>query len=288
MFPGPTPRHVVSRGFAYFSVMLLFLWGTISEAQQHVAARSGVSGDPAPSPGLAVDDNRFKAPRTTPRSTLGVTFASAAVPGAGQLLLRQRRGVAYLLFEAAGLAYYVSQSSDGRRQRDLYKDISRRVARSAFMPNGPVGDWDYYERMEKFGSSGRFDVVPGDAVDPEYDEQTYNGAVWALARQTFWRDPETPPATGSTEYGLAIAFYSDRAVRPEMAWSWAGEPEAYQQFRGAISGSNSAFRSATTSASVIIANHFLSAIDAYVSAHLEARQHADGSVSVRGSIPFGY
>ncbi len=277
----------MSRGVPIAVALLGCLLGTTATAQSHSAYRVGITDTPHKRGEPAVDDI-IAAAQAVPRSALGVTLASAAVPGAGQLLLRQRRGAVYMLFEAAGLAYYISQSRDARRERDRYKEISRNVARAAFTPNGPGGDWDYYERMEKFAASGVFDSAPTGGVDPEPDDHTYNGALWLLARQTFWRDPESPPATGSSEYSAALAFYSDRAVRPEMAWSWAGEPEAYREFRSAIAGSNSAFRSATTSASVIIANHFLSAIDAYISVHLNARRHSDGSVSLSGSIPFGY
>ncbi len=287
MTGGSLPRRLDARGFQVGAVILACALSTTASAQPHSAARAGLSANAAASPDLAPGVRVSAAPATS-RSALTVTLTSAAVPGAGQLLLRQRRAAAYLLFEATGLAFYISQSRDGRRQRDRYKEISRSVGRAAFSPDGPGGDWDYYERMEKFVGSGDFDRVPGDAVDPETDEQTYNGAVWLLARQTFWRDEDSPPPGGSAEYNAALTFYSNRAVRPEMAWSWAGEPEAYRQFRGAIAGSNSAFRSATTSASVIIANHFLSAVDAYVSVHMRARRHADGTVSLSGSIPFGY
>lgn len=287
MFGGPTPRRMGTRGLRIGGIVIFCLWSTTAPAQQLATSRAG-NFDIATTPPDPTITTSSGAPYTASRSAFGITLASAALPGAGQLLMRQRRGAAYLLFEAAGLAYYVSQSQDGRRERDRYKSISRNVARAAFSPNGPGGDWDYYERMAKFGASGDFDKVPGGVVDPEPDEQSYNGAVWLLARQTFWRDPEIPPPTGSPEYSAALAFYSNRAMRPDMAWSWAGQADAYRQFRGAIAASNSAFRSATTSASVIIANHFLSAIDAYVSVHLKVGKNDDGSVSLSGSIPFRY
>jgi hypothetical protein len=221
-------------------------------------------------------------------SPFRVTVASAILPGSGQLMLRQRRAAAYLALEAAALAYYISQTSDGRRQRDRYRRISREVARATFNPDGPRGDWDYYERMERFVSSGDFDAVPGGMIDPESNEETYNGSVWLLARQTFWRDPLTPPDPASSEYNAALRFYEDRAYPADMRWTWAGEAEAYQQFRSAIKGSNSAFRSAGHTASVMLANHFLSAIDAYVSAQVRLRKNPDGSVSAVASIPLGY
>jgi hypothetical protein len=221
-------------------------------------------------------------------SSLTVTLASALVPGAGQLLLKQRRAAAYLALEAAGLAFYMSQTRDGRRQRNRYREIASTVARAPFTPDGPRGNWDYYERMEKFVASGNYDVVSGGALDPETDEETYNGTVWLLARETYWRDADVPPDAGSTEYAAAIAFYVQRAVPTEMRWSWAGQPDAYQRFRAAISGSNSAFRSAGHTASLVIANHFLSAVDAYVSVRVRVRRTADGSLAVTGALPIRY
>ncbi len=88
-----------------------------------------------------------------------VALASAVVPGAGQLLIGQRRSAAYLALEAAGLAYYVSKNRDGNRQRRQYRSLSRDVARAQLSPSGPDGTWDYYEHMEKYVASGAFDRV---------------------------------------------------------------------------------------------------------------------------------
>lgn len=228
--------------------------------------------------------------RTIPRSVdpLTVTLASAVVPGAGQLLLRQKRAAAYLALEAGGLAFYFSQTRDGRRQRDRYRELSREVARAQFNPNGPRGDWDYYERMGQFVASGEFDRIPGGPVDPEVNEESYNGAVWLLARQTYWRNPDVPPDPASPEFAAAMNFYQERAVAPGMRWSWIGQPQALQQFRSAIEGSNSAFRSASATASIVLANHFLSAVDAYVSVQIRLRRNTDESLSVTASVPIRY
>lgn len=264
-------------GMLLFSPVPLFA----QRADRSVAGIASTPGRPVP---------MMAATARIPESegALQVTMASAVLPGSGQLLLRQRRGAAYFAVEVAALAYYVSQTSDGRRQRDRYRRISREVARATFNPNGPRGNWDYYERMERFISSGDFDAVPGGAVDPEPNEETYNGSVWLLARQTFWRDPVVAPDRSSPEYSAAIRFYEDRAYPADMRWTWAGEGEAYQRFRSAIKGSNSSFRSAGHTASVMLANHFLSAVDSYVSARVRLRKNGDGSVSATASIPIGY
>jgi hypothetical protein len=203
-------------------------------------------------------------------------------------MLRQKRTAAYLAVEAAGLGYHFSEKREGRRQRDSYRRLATTMARAGLSADGPRGDWDYYERMGKFISSGAFDALPGGGTDPETDIETYNGTVWLLARQTYWRDADDPPPESSPEYAAALKFYSDRAVRDDMRWSWAGKPESFQGFRSAIDASNSAFRSATQAASIVLANHFLSAIDAYVSVNMRIRRIDNGSIGISASIPTGY
>jgi hypothetical protein len=200
--------------------------------------------------------------------------------------MRQKRSAVYLALEAAGIGFYVSQNRDGNRQRDRYREISRTVARAAFSPDGPQGDWDYYERMEKYIASGAYDAVPGGDLDPETNSESYNGAMWLLARQTYWRDPNIPPAQSSEEYRQAINFYSKRAVPAAQQWSWVGAQEDFKQYRSAIAASNSAFRNAEQTASLVIANHFLSAVDAYVSVRMRIRRNPDGSKTLSASIPF--
>lgn len=221
-------------------------------------------------------------------SAVGTTLASAVLPGGGQLMLKQKRAAAYLAIEAAGLIYHFAARREGRRERDTYRRIATTVARADYAPDGRGGDWDYYERMGKYVASGAFDAVPGGGLDPETDIETYNGTMWLLARQTYWRDAADPPAESSPEYAAALGFYSDRAVRDDMRWSWAGQPEAFQGFRSAIDASNSAFRSATQAASVVLANHFLSAVDAYVSVNMRIRRMENGSLAFSASIPAGY
>ena len=213
-----------------------------------------------------------------------VTVASAILPGLGQAMMHQRRSFAYFLLEAAGIGFYIRENREGVRQRERYRDISQTVARAPFSPTGPRGDWDYYERMEKYAASGVFDAVAGGQIDPEADPETYNGSVWLLARQTYWRDPNAPPPSTGEEYQAAIRFYTDRAVTPEFRWSWLGAPEAFQKYRSAIAASNSSFKSAEKTVSLILANHFLSAVDAYVSVQARVRRSADGSVWLTGSI----
>lgn len=220
------------------------------------------------------------------RSPAVVTIASAIIPGSGQALMHQKRSVLYLALEAAGLAYYVSQNREGNRDRREYRSISRNAARAQLSPNGPEGTWDYYERMEKYVASGSYDRVSGGDVDPETDPDTFNGAMWLLARQTYWRDPDVTPSTQSVEYRSAISFYIARAVTPEFLWSWTNAPEAFQKYRSAIAGSNNAFRNAEQTLSLILANHFLSAIDAYASVRMQVRRNGQGITTLSASLAF--
>lgn len=215
-----------------------------------------------------------------------VTLASAVLPGLGQAMLHQKRSAVYLVLEGAGLAYYFSQQHDGNKKRNEYRSLSRTVARAALSPNGPDGDWDYYERMEKYVASGAFDRIAGGDVDPETDPDTFNGAMWLLARQTYWRDPETPPLLQSEEYRAALTFYLDRAATPEFLWSWTSNAAAYQSYRSAIARSNSAFRNAEQTLSLVLANHFLSAIDAYTSVRMRVRRNGDGATTLSASLTF--
>jgi hypothetical protein len=52
---------------------------------------------------------------------------------------------------------------------------------------------EYYERMTHYPEAGRYDLVAGGGLEPETDSTTYNGAVWLLARRTYWADPARRP-----------------------------------------------------------------------------------------------
>ena len=212
-------------------------------------------------------------------SVAAATLASAIVPGAGQAMLKSGRAFIYAGVEALGWIRYSRQESDGNRFRARYRELSRGVARAAFNPAGPEGDWDYYERMGKFAASGAYDRVPGGDLDPEADPATYNGSIWLLARQTYWRDPEASPAASSPEFQSALAFYRTRAVPADLQWSWIGAAEGFQQYRRSVSASNAAFKRAEQTAGLIIANHILSAVDAYVSVRM--RFSRDGRSGTR-------
>jgi hypothetical protein len=231
---------------------------------------------------LGIASNREKAAHS--HSSLVIVVSSAILPGAGQLLMHQKRSIVYLALEATGAAFYLSERRQGDRERDRYRQLSRTIARAQFSPDGPRGSWDYYEQMEKYVASGAYDLLPGGDLEPETDLETFNGAAWLLARQTYWRDPEVPPPAGTAEYRAALDFYISRAVKPEFQWSWIGAPEAFQRYRLAISQSNSSFRNAEQILSLVLANHFLSAVDAYASIKLRIRR-SNGETALVASLP---
>jgi hypothetical protein len=218
------------------------------------------------------------------RATAWSVLASAVVPGTGQALLHQDRLVAYLAVEAYAWARYAADVRDGRRARASYRNLASEVARRPFSTTRPVGDFDYYERMEKFVSSGAFDAIPGGELNPETDTTTANGAIWLLARQTYWANPDAPRDVA--EYTNAELFYRDRAVQAEYRWSWSNARLEYAEFRRTIRRSNNAYRTSLQDLGVVIANHALSTVDAFITVRL--RRHEEAGLQrfeLFGSIP---
>jgi hypothetical protein len=200
-------------------------------------------------------------------------LASAVLPGTGQALLDQDRLVGYLSVEAYAWARYAADVREGRRARASYRNLAGEVARRPFSATRPIGDFDYYERMEKFVESGAFDAIPGGDLDPEPDTSTANGAIWLLARQTFWSNPDVPPPRGADEYLVAEKFYRERAVGPDYRWSWSNARLEYAEFRRTIRRSNNAYRTSLQDLGLVIANHALSTVDAFVTVRL--RRHVE-------------
>jgi hypothetical protein len=222
------------------------------------------------------------------RATAWAVLTSAVLPGSGQALLRQDRVVAYLAIEAYSWARYGADLREGRDARTSYRNLASQVARAPFSTNRPIGDFDYYERMEKFVSSGAFDAIPGGDLDPEPDTTTSNGAIWLLARQTYWSNPSSPPPRDSPEYIFALNFYRGRAVGPDYEWSWANARLEYADFRRTIRRSNNAYRNSLEDLGLVIANHALSTVDAFITVRLRRQVSTGGSrYEVSGSVPFG-
>lgn len=220
-------------------------------------------------------------PAPVGRAPWWAPVASAIVPGAGQFAMGQQRSVGYGVAEAFFLLQVLGARRDGQRQRDAYRSLAASVARARFTATPAVGDWDYYESMEKFLESGVFDRVPGGAVDPELDEATFNGARWLLARQIYWRDPRVAPPVTSAEYQRALAFYESRAVRDPFRWSWRDAQLEQDVYRQTITEANRSYQRAVTLTGIVWMNHLASLVDAYVTMRIRRFGGAGvGGVSV--------
>jgi len=195
-------------------------------------------------------------------------LASLLVPGSGQLLQGQDRGMLYLAVEAVTLGAYIRETSLAREEGDLFRDIAFAVARRDFGPSVRDTAFEYFETMAHYSESGVYDLDPGPALVPESDPATYNGAQWLLARRTFWPDPDVPPDPASPEHIRAIQFYQARAVGPNFQWSWRDAPLEQATFRQAIGRSDDAYRDARNYLGLLLANHAVSFADALVSSRL--------------------
>lgn len=198
------------------------------------------------------------------------------------------RFVPYVAIEAYGWWQYSAKRSDFRRHRSAYRNLAATVARAPFTPEPPTGDFAYYERMAHWLESGVFDRVPGGVVQPELDSTTYNGAMWLLARRTYWPDPEQSPSPDSPEFERAMNFYVRRAYESPFQWSWRGAESEQDQFRRLIGESNDANRRAIQFVGLVVANHLLSTIDAYVTVRLRRQSGAAGFSrwQLTASVPF--
>jgi len=197
-------------------------------------------------------------------------LASLLVPGTGQLLAHQDRGAVYLAAEVYLVSRFLQLDHEALAEARRFQDLAFDVARRSFVPMRRDTIFEYYEQMERFAESGSYDADSGPAFVPEADPQTYNGAVWLLARRTFWEDPNVPPDPTSPQYWRALQFYQARAVGPNFLWSWRDHSLEHEVFRDYIKRSDTAFRRAQNQIGLLLANHVLSAVDALISARMSA------------------
>jgi hypothetical protein len=229
---------------------------------------SVIAAAPSSSAGQGWADRTWsdaQAALAAPPPTVAPTLLSLAIPGAGQHVLGQDRKWLYLGLEAIGWALWVERRASARDYRDRYRNYAWETGR--IQSGSRVdGDFDYYERLTKWSRSGAFDADPGSAgVQPEPDPSTYNGSVWSLAAQIFL-PAGPPPAPTDPAYQDALLYYQERAYGPALLWDWTAAPGDQQELSRLIGESDSRFGQATTVLGVVIANHILSAADAYLSA----------------------
>lgn len=194
-----------------------------------------------------------------------VAVLSAIVPGTGQYVLDQKRSWAYLAAEALGWVVYVDRRSAAFDFRARYRDFAWSEAR-LWSGARVEGDFEYYERMTKWTTSGAYDVDPGaPGVQPETDPATFNGDAWALASEIFLPAGVSVPVT-DPRYQRALEYYEGRAYGPEYLWDWTGKEAEQDEFGSLIRRSDDRFRQATNVLGLVFANHAVSMIDAFVSA----------------------
>lgn len=214
-------------------------------------------------------------------------LASALVPGMGQLLGGDARGAVYLVVDAVLLVRFLRFSHEASREGDRFRDLAFVVARGAYAPQARDTTFEYFEQMGRFIESGPFDSDPGPGLTPPEDPLSYNGAIWQLARETFFPDPAAPPDPGSPEYQRALAFYASRAIGPNYRWSWRNAGLEQDVFRQTIRDSDEAFRAASSQLGLLLANHVLSAVDAFITHRLSSDDRAVGVETVLGRGPGG-
>ncbi len=236
---------------ATMALVVLFLSSAL--AQTPVVARDSVNGS----------DHGWAQP-----------IASALVPGLGQVAAGRDRGAVYLVAEVFLWSRFLASSGEGGREKDRYRDLALEVARASFSPARRDTTFDYFEKMEQYVESGVFDTDPGPALVPPTDDRTYNGSVWRLARQTFFEAPDIVPDTASPQYARALEFYVEHAVGPNFQWSWRNAGLEQDLYRQSIKNSDAAFKRATQYLGLILANHLISAVDAFVSYRLSTRDRA--------------
>src|SRR5207247_2579709 len=141
-----------------------------------------------------------------PASVFVRPLASLLLPGTGQLLAHQDRGAVYLAAEVYLVSRFLQLDREATMEARRFQNLAFDVARRSFGPIRRDTIFEYYEQMERFAESGRYDADPGAAFAPESDPRTYNGAVWLLARRTYWEDPAVPPDPTSLQYWRAVQF----------------------------------------------------------------------------------
>lgn len=218
--------------------------------------------------GMPVVSRIWQALRSPDQAGWVRPLASAILPGTGQLLAGQERGAVYLVLDAALLVRFAGFQTEARREGNRYRDLAFVVARGAYAPQLRDTTFEYFEQMGRYVESGPFDTDPGPTLSPPTDESSYNGRIWRLARETYFTDPDQSPDPASEEYQRALAFYQSRAIGPNFQWSWRNAGLEQDLFRQTIRNSDEAFRAATRQLGLLLANHVLSAVDAFVSHRL--------------------
>ncbi len=209
---------------------------------------------------------------------------SLVVPGLAQYRQQQRRWIAYAGVEVLSAVVYLVARADALGLRDDYRTFAWSAARAGFTTAPRQdGDFEYYERLTRWGTSGRWDSDPFlEGLQPENNPATYNGSVWALAMEIYNLDAAA--AKGSPAYGRALQYYRENGYGPAFLWAWREGSGDQRHFVGLIASSDDRFRDARLALGVLVANHVFSALDGFITARLRALPDVDG-VALTLSLP---
>lgn len=200
-----------------------------------------------------------------------VVVGSALIPGTGQFLLGAERWVPYAALEAWAWLSFLDRHHAARRFQDDYRDLAWATARRVSVGERRDSIFEYYEAMSHYELSGAFDADPAqDGLQPELDNNTFNGTIWVLARSIYIPGGGNYPPD-SPQYQQALDYYRQHAIPDTYAWAWGASDLERQTFSTLIRNSDAAFRTATRLLGVIVANHVVSAVDALVSSRFQRR-----------------
>ncbi len=197
--------------------------------------------------------------------------ASAIIPGSGQFVQGKDRSVVYAAIEILAWWKLARDWREREREVDEFKGLARRVARAHFVPNGPDGDWFYYEMMRDFEESGVYTKTVG-TLDPETDARTYNGYQWQVAQAT------------TTSRPAALVLYQERAFRQDMQWSWRNAGLQFDLFKRSTEKRNDASAAISTDVVILSLNHLISMVDAFAAFRLQAKPLANGRTALSASV----
>jgi hypothetical protein len=234
-------------------------------------ALRGDDSDPDPDPAVYRTKIRYRP----------VLF-SALLPGSGQLAQGQNRGYAYIAAEVASIAAWIVYRNQGQDTEDEYVDFAWVHARQNVSSRNVRGTDEYYEHLAKWVKSGEFDTDRNYdlddpfTIDPWTDPETFNGDAWRIATITFFEPDTLGALVGERADSLAaLQFYAGRAFQSEFYWDWTmnNTVEDYKaqqnRYKDLRDESNAAFRRATVSLVVLMANHVISVVDAFATSRVE-------------------
>ncbi|MEA1996286.1 MAG: hypothetical protein U9N45_01540 [Gemmatimonadota bacterium] len=241
------------------------------------------------SPGELYQANEFKRKREL-KPALKVILGFL-VPGLTQYLDGHWRSYGYFAIEGASIAGLVYVNSKGSSNKDRYINMAR-AARDNFaypgLRNNPdevpdpslPGYGEYYEDLLKWPSSGDFDNDPSVAgVQPETDQTTYNGHQWKIAQINNYTHSSggMPTPANEVEVERAIQSYQQAVYPLEYNWDWTGMDRDNEEYHRLFDKSEDGFRRRSTFATILIANHLVSGMDALVMSKINRTRYFESA-----------